>query len=688
MDQFELKTDLRGKINNLDDFKSEALTPVFEAIINSIDAIEERTDIPEGQINKKGEIKVKIIRDSTIGSSFDDFSSDSDTPAKKSREEPRIKEFQIEDNGVGFNPDNFLSFQKSDSTYKLSRGGKGLGRFSWLKAFDKVEITSVYRIKNSPESEEKTYERKFIFNDIKFIEKHHEREVAGKTQRKTLIRLIGFKEKYRNEKSAFKTTDKIAQRIFEHCLAYYIGKIAPNIIVQDGAKKIYLDTFYNDIKDSIFTEPVLIKEHPFTISHIKLYDTHEKEHKLVFCARNRDVIFENLSKYLGTSAQIQDNDRSFVYTVYVSGKYLSDYVNDTRTDFNIPKETKTYYLDPARSLSLDAIRDAVLERANEYLLQYLTVIQDKKKEIVSDLVKSNPQLRSVPKYYPEVYKEFETTERPEKIFEKLYKFKGMAEWDIQKNTTDLLKTQSTSLEKLREEFAKNWERISETNRDQLAGYMLYRKMILDLIQSKIEWDKQGKFETEDVIHDLIFPRKTTSDDLSIDDYHLWLIDERLTYHELAISDEELKKYSSSKSKNRGDVVVFSEVDDDGVARSVSIIELKRPKREKFDKNNPVSQMYEIIEKIENQTINRPNGRDFYIDKAKTKFYCYAVCDITDEIKSAIRSYDMRELKNNMGYYCYNDSHNAYVEILNFDKLIVDAKRRHKIFFEKLGLPMK
>jgi hypothetical protein len=99
-------------------------------------------------------------------------------------------------------------------------------------------------------------------------------------------------------------------------------------------------------------------------------------------------------------------------------------------------------------------------------------------------------------------------------------------------------------------------------------------------------------------------------------------------------------------------------------------------------------MYEIIEKIENQSIKRPTGRDFYIDKAKTKFYCYAVCDITDEVKTAIRSYDMRELKNNMGYYCYNDSHNAYVEILNFDKLILDAKRRHKIFFEKLGLPMK
>jgi hypothetical protein len=36
-----LQTDLEGKINNLSHFKQEALLPVFEAIVNSIDAIED-----------------------------------------------------------------------------------------------------------------------------------------------------------------------------------------------------------------------------------------------------------------------------------------------------------------------------------------------------------------------------------------------------------------------------------------------------------------------------------------------------------------------------------------------------------------------------------------------------------------------------------------------------------------------
>jgi hypothetical protein len=34
---------------------------------------------------------------------------------------------------------------------------------------------------------------------------------------------------------------------------------------------------------------------------------------------------------------------------------------------------------------------------------------------------------------------------------------------------------------------------------------------------------------------------------------------------------------------------------------------------------------------------------------------------------------------------YNRTLNAHTAILHFDKIVVDAKRRHKAFFEKLGI---
>jgi len=57
---------------------------------------------------------------------------------------PEIDGFIIEDNGMGFNERNLNSFMESDSTYKADKGGKGVGRFSWLKAFEKASISSVY----------------------------------------------------------------------------------------------------------------------------------------------------------------------------------------------------------------------------------------------------------------------------------------------------------------------------------------------------------------------------------------------------------------------------------------------------------------------------------------------------------------------------------------------------------------
>ena len=47
---------------------------------------------------------------------------------------------------------------ESDSTYKAKIGGKGVGRFSWLKAFEEVEIQSVYK-----EYDDKFVQRSFCF---------------------------------------------------------------------------------------------------------------------------------------------------------------------------------------------------------------------------------------------------------------------------------------------------------------------------------------------------------------------------------------------------------------------------------------------------------------------------------------------------------------------------------------------
>ncbi len=225
--------DLEGKIDNFKDFKSEALTPLFEAIVNSIQAIKERPS------SDKGEITINIIREPYTQEELPNQNQKGDEPGKPSI----IKNFEIVDNGIGFDALNFDSFVLSDSLKKKSQGGKGVGRFSWLKAFDRIEIESVYSENGNKKK------RSFGVTGKNWIQPPdgNVTSVPDMTQQQTIVRLVGFKKKYRTAPTAYKTTDKIAQRILEHFLPYYIQKSAPSIKVKDGDVIIYLDRLYRII---------------------------------------------------------------------------------------------------------------------------------------------------------------------------------------------------------------------------------------------------------------------------------------------------------------------------------------------------------------------------------------------------------------------------------------------------------
>jgi hypothetical protein len=116
---------LRGRVNNIKLSHHQGLHALFEGIINSIHAIEEQ--------GGAGAIDVYIRRElSQAALDLGDFST-----------EP-IASFQVADTGAGFTDENYESFETSDTMYKASQGGKGIGRLLWLKAFDGAEITSTF----------------------------------------------------------------------------------------------------------------------------------------------------------------------------------------------------------------------------------------------------------------------------------------------------------------------------------------------------------------------------------------------------------------------------------------------------------------------------------------------------------------------------------------------------------------
>ena len=67
-------------------------------------------------------------------------------------------------------------------------------------------------------------------------------------------------------------------------------------------------------------------------------------------------------------------------------------------------------------------------------------------------------------------------------------------------------------------------------------------------------------------------------------------------------------------------------------------------------------------------------------------YAYIICVTTKEIDSIALNKTMLRTPDGLGWYVYNPGHNAYVEVIPYQKLLGDAKRRNRVLFDKLGLP--
>jgi hypothetical protein len=107
-------------------------------------------------------------------------------------------------------------FLTLDSDYKADKGGRGVGRLLWLKAFRTVNINSVYE-----DDDGKLKSRAFLFGATSGVseEKITDNIVPG-TTRMTSVHLDCFGMRYRE--ASRKTTRAIANSLFEHCLWYFV----------------------------------------------------------------------------------------------------------------------------------------------------------------------------------------------------------------------------------------------------------------------------------------------------------------------------------------------------------------------------------------------------------------------------------------------------------------------------------
>lgn len=661
---------LKGRVKNFNLPKNQPLIPLFEAIVNSIHAINERKNAGE-QFNSY--ITIKLIRDNQLSLDLDGM-----------KELASISSFEIIDNGVGFNEPNLTSFMESDSTYKAAIGGKGVGRFSWLIAFEKAEIESIYY------DEGGYVKRAFEFSVEQTEINDTLTDCETQNDNKTTVRLLNCLNPY--AKAIPKRSLTIATRIIQHCLVYFISDNCPEINLIDEDVKCNLNQIF---KEKIQTEEnsvsINVGNETFELLHVKSEETTVNGNKLYLCAHNRLVDTKELDKYI-TDLDREIFDKSgFWYIGVLRGKYLDDNVDMNRLSFNIPDGGPLDSL--ANIITMDQIMKAIIVEVSNFLKDYLQPIADNKMKRIKDyVIHQAPQFRHLLKYMPEELSKIKPNLSEDKMDDELHRIKREFDRNTSKENakllSDLNKGVINSSEYI-EKFGQQVEKINSANGAALAEYVAHRKVILDLMEFAIRQKDDGHFQKESFLHNIIYPMRTTATDIPYSNHNLWLIDEKLAYCSYISSDI---PFNNNPKDERTDIMILNKPvavsDEENKGKeyeSIVLFELKRPMRNDYNSNsNPINQLYEYVASLKTNKIQDKDGRIIRVG-VSTKFYLYAVCDITSTLEHILDFHDFSQTPDKMGYYKYNDKMNAYIEILSYDKIINDAKKRNKILFDKLGI---
>ncbi len=254
---------LLGRLSHIKLPSARSLLPLFEAVVNSIHGIED-LNLTNGRID----IYIQRSSQRTL--------SDGE---KNTGAAPAIIGFTIQDNGSGFNDTNLESFKKADSTLKIEKGGKGVGRFLWLIAFRKAEIESVYE--NAGQCLKRTFD--FVVSESGV--ENETNEPAPDAQRLTTVKLIGLKKGY--AESGFKTAVAIGRRIIEHCLEYFAQGDCPSIWLHDKAMEDDYDLnnlFRTEMQAASKRITFKVKDTEFSLHHLMIAASAAPHHSLHFCA--------------------------------------------------------------------------------------------------------------------------------------------------------------------------------------------------------------------------------------------------------------------------------------------------------------------------------------------------------------------------------------------------------------------
>jgi hypothetical protein len=678
-----MQTNLLGRLRNTSLPLTNGLLPLFEAVVNSIHSIEER-----GLSTEQGRITVEIVRrQKTAQFEFE---------PKKRRGPDALEEivgFKVTDNGAGFTAANMDSFQTLDSDYKALKGCRGVGRLLWLKAFRRVAVESFFADNNG-------IWKKRTFNfDACGVSNEQLETVSGDIEPITTIHLDGFFARYRE--SSRKTSAAIAESIFEHCLWYFVRPgSAPSVEICDDGETISLHDLYEKaMHSSAIAETVEIKNRLFELVHVRLRSSSTSAHVIAFCADNRLVLEEKLEgKLPGLHGRASDSKGQFYYACYVSSDFLNEVARPERTGFDIEENIEGLLKDT--EISLSDIRREVIAKARDQLADHLQENLKRAKDRVEKFVSHKaPRYRPILSRIPSEQLNIDPETSDKDLDLTLHKHLAQIERELLEEGHEIMTPKTgEDTSDYQKRVADYLDKAEDIKKSDLANYVSHRKVILDLLSKAIARGPKGVYAREDLIHQLIMPMRKDSNSVKPDSLNLWLVDERLAFHDYLASDKTLASMpiTGCKDAKEPDLCALNVFDNPMLVSddknpplaSIVIVEIKRPLRNDAragEEDDPIEQALGYLERIRDGKVQTSNGRP--IPRSEDlPGYCYIICDLTPTIEKRCKVHDLIRTADGLGYFNYKSNYKAYVEVISFDRLVMAAKQRNRAFFDKLGLP--
>jgi hypothetical protein len=647
-------------------------TPLVELVVNAIQAIDAKGI-------QNGLVEIEVLRNGQAD--MVDRLEDVDG-------------FRVKDNGIGFTKTNRDAFDTLYTEQKIADGGKGFGRFTCLKYFDRVKVSSSFAEGDA------FHERSFrmgLDKDIIVDEKEGQSQVqaTGATVEISGIKSVRFPDK---------KLETISRVVVERLLPYFVDKerACPRVVIRDAknpSDSVSLNDYLGKensqivemrVDEGTFSLSANEDEKTFLVRVFKFFAPRTAKSKVSLVAHRREVTDNPLQTYIPEFGEEffepgPDQDlakgRNFVIKAYVFGDYLNDNVSLERGEFRFQTDT-----DLLNGISQTDIEQKAAEITQSAVGTEIAERKKRKEVRIAEYVTNDAPWHRV------LAKEVDFSAlpmRPSNQDIELHLQKKKYEQEIATRTqvTALLKSENP--DELGEKIAQLIEKISDNSKNDLIHYVSMRKCVLELFSKSLEIGADGKHKSEGEVHDIIMPRKKDSEELNYDAHNLWILDERLNFTSYVSSDKPLH----SSNGDRTDITVYNRRvayrGDNESSNPITIFEFKKPQRDDFadpaSKEDPVQQIIRYVNQIREGKFKTPTGRDILVNDT-TPFYGYVVCDLTKKVKDWLqKEKDFTLMPDGLGWFNWFGNISLYMEVISWTKLLRDAEMRNKIFFNKLGI---